>query len=80
MEGKIGGDSALSERGMRYAKALPALITDNIGEASLTVSILLTFDLLPFPLVRAAGVDVNPSADYPDCTASPIPEADLEVS
>ncbi|KAI0340223.1 bifunctional 6-phosphofructo-2-kinase/fructose-2,6-bisphosphate 2-phosphatase [Trametopsis cervina] len=37
VEGKIGGDSPLSERGMRYAKALPALITDNIGDAPLTV-------------------------------------------
>ncbi|KAI1790706.1 bifunctional 6-phosphofructo-2-kinase/fructose-2,6-bisphosphate 2-phosphatase [Ganoderma leucocontextum] len=37
VEGKIGGDSALSERGQRYARALPALIMDNIGEAPLTV-------------------------------------------
>ncbi|OCH95219.1 bifunctional 6-phosphofructo-2-kinase/fructose-2,6-bisphosphate 2-phosphatase [Obba rivulosa] len=37
VEGKIGGDSSLSERGMRYARALPALITDNIGDAELTV-------------------------------------------
>ncbi len=39
MEGKIGGDSGLSERGQRYAGALPALIMDNIGDAPLTVSI-----------------------------------------
>ncbi|ETW85635.1 hypothetical protein HETIRDRAFT_32529 [Heterobasidion irregulare TC 32-1] len=37
VEGKIGGDSYLSERGMRYATMLPALITDNIGDAPLTV-------------------------------------------
>ncbi|TFY65678.1 hypothetical protein EVG20_g5410 [Dentipellis fragilis] len=37
VEGKIGGDSPLSERGMKYATALPALITDNIGDAPLTV-------------------------------------------
>ncbi|KAI0075792.1 bifunctional 6-phosphofructo-2-kinase/fructose-2,6-bisphosphate 2-phosphatase [Panus rudis PR-1116 ss-1] len=37
VEGKIGGDSPLSERGMSYAKALPDLITDNIGDAPLTV-------------------------------------------
>ncbi|KAJ3934682.1 MAG: bifunctional 6-phosphofructo-2-kinase/fructose-2,6-bisphosphate 2-phosphatase [Lentinula lateritia] len=37
VEGKIGGDSLLSSRGMQYAKALPALITDNIGEKPLTV-------------------------------------------
>ncbi|KAI0290462.1 bifunctional phosphatase [Russula brevipes] len=37
VEGKIGGDSDLSERGMRYANALPDLIKDNIGDAPLTV-------------------------------------------
>ncbi|KAF8479012.1 bifunctional 6-phosphofructo-2-kinase/fructose-2,6-bisphosphate 2-phosphatase [Russula ochroleuca] len=37
VEGKIGGDSGLSERGLRYATALPDLIKDNIGDASLTV-------------------------------------------
>ncbi|KAI0086692.1 bifunctional 6-phosphofructo-2-kinase/fructose-2,6-bisphosphate 2-phosphatase [Irpex rosettiformis] len=37
VEGKIGGDSPLSERGMRYARALPDLIKDNIGDAPLTV-------------------------------------------
>ena len=39
LEGKIGGDSSLSSRGMKYARALPDLITDNIGNAPLTVSI-----------------------------------------
>jgi len=39
VEGKIGGDSSLSSRGMKYACALPELITDNIGNAPLTVSI-----------------------------------------
>jgi len=39
VEGKIGGDSSLSRRGMEYARALPDLITDNIGNAPLTVSI-----------------------------------------
>ncbi|KAF8207114.1 fructose-2,6-bisphosphatase [Mycena galopus ATCC 62051] len=37
VEGKIGGDSLLSPRGMQYAKALPALIRDNIGDQPLTV-------------------------------------------
>lgn len=37
VEGKIGGDSPLSERGWQYARALPSLITDNIGDAPLTV-------------------------------------------
>lgn len=39
VEGLIGGDSLLSERGMRYAKTLPSLITDNIGDAPLTASL-----------------------------------------
>lgn len=37
MEGKIGGDSLLSPQGLKYADALPDLITDNIGDAPLTV-------------------------------------------
>ncbi|KAH9946407.1 bifunctional 6-phosphofructo-2-kinase/fructose-2,6-bisphosphate 2-phosphatase [Epithele typhae] len=37
VEGKIGGDSLLSERGLKYSKALPRLITENIGDAPLTV-------------------------------------------
>ncbi|KAF7983150.1 hypothetical protein HWV62_24137 [Athelia sp. TMB] len=37
VEGKIGGDSLLSPRGMLYMRTLPALITDNIGDAPLTV-------------------------------------------
>ncbi|KAJ6630963.1 6-phosphofructo-2-kinase-domain-containing protein [Mycena sp. CBHHK59/15] len=37
VEGKIGGDSLLSPRGMEYARALPALIKDNIGDQPLTV-------------------------------------------
>ncbi|KAF7375210.1 6PF2K domain-containing protein [Mycena sanguinolenta] len=37
VEGKIGGDSLLSPRGMQYAKALPELIKNNIGDQPLTV-------------------------------------------
>ncbi|KIJ27860.1 hypothetical protein M422DRAFT_190528 [Sphaerobolus stellatus SS14] len=37
VEGKIGGDAHLSPRGQTYAKALPQLIHDNIGDANLTV-------------------------------------------
>jgi hypothetical protein len=39
VEGKIGGDSQLSERGMEYAKALPKLIADAIGGTPLTVRV-----------------------------------------
>ncbi|KAF8589982.1 bifunctional 6-phosphofructo-2-kinase/fructose-2,6-bisphosphate 2-phosphatase [Ramaria rubella] len=37
VQGKIGGDSSLSAQGNEYAKALPGLIHDNIGDAHLTV-------------------------------------------
>ncbi|KAF7317071.1 6PF2K domain-containing protein [Mycena chlorophos] len=37
VEGKLGGDSLLSPRGMEYARALPALIKKNVGDAQLTV-------------------------------------------
>lgn len=35
--GQIGGDAELSPRGQEYAKALPGLILDNVGDAPLTV-------------------------------------------
>lgn len=37
VEGKIGGDSDLSERGWMYARALPELIQNNIGDEPLTI-------------------------------------------
>ena len=37
VEGKIGGDSPLSPRGMQYSEALPALVTNNVANAQLTV-------------------------------------------
>ncbi|KAJ6468394.1 bifunctional 6-phosphofructo-2-kinase fructose-2,6-bisphosphate 2-phosphatase [Mycena sanguinolenta] len=37
VEGKIGGDSLLSPRGIQYAEALPALIKNNIGDQPLTI-------------------------------------------
>jgi len=46
VEGKIGGDSDLSERGFRYATALPDLIKDNIGDAPLTVP-AIRYNTLP---------------------------------
>lgn len=53
VEGKIGGDSPLSSRGMKYARALPDLITDNIGNAPLTVSVPTTVH--PFHSVLTAS-------------------------
>ncbi|CCE61367.1 hypothetical protein TPHA_0A02860 [Tetrapisispora phaffii CBS 4417] len=37
VEQKIGGDSCLSERGLKYAQKLPELVTANAGDANLTV-------------------------------------------
>ncbi|CAO1634655.1 unnamed protein product [Parajaminaea phylloscopi] len=37
VEGKIGGDSDLSPRGWTYAKALPDLVQEAVGDAPLTV-------------------------------------------
>ncbi|RPD65794.1 bifunctional 6-phosphofructo-2-kinase/fructose-2,6-bisphosphate 2-phosphatase [Lentinus tigrinus ALCF2SS1-7] len=63
VEGKIGGDSPLSERGMRYASALPQLITDNIGDAPLTVwtstlqRTIQTAQYLPYPKLTWKSLD-----------------------
>ena len=38
VEGKIGGDSDLSDRGWDYARALPELVKKNIGDLPLEVS------------------------------------------
>ncbi|KAF9466579.1 6-phosphofructo-2-kinase-domain-containing protein [Collybia nuda] len=63
VEGKIGGDSLLSPRGMQYAEALPALVTDNIGDAPLTVwtstlrRTIQTAHNLPYPKLTWKSLD-----------------------
>jgi len=63
VEGKIGGDSLLSPHGMQYAQALPALITDNIGDAPLTVwtstlkRTIQTGEYLPYPKLTWKSLD-----------------------
>lgn len=42
----------LSPRGMLYMRTLPALITDNIGDAPLTVSILLVMVLKQIQMIH----------------------------
>lgn len=37
LSGKIGGDSALSERGVKYMHALPELVRKTVGDTPLTV-------------------------------------------
>ncbi|OSX64721.1 hypothetical protein POSPLADRAFT_1133990 [Postia placenta MAD-698-R-SB12] len=63
VDGLIGGDSLLSERGMTYARALPALITENIGDAPLTVwtstlqRTIQTAQLLPYTKLTWKSLD-----------------------
>ncbi|KAG6892741.1 hypothetical protein C0993_003111, partial [Termitomyces sp. T159_Od127] len=63
LEGKIGGDSLLSHLGMQYAEALPALVTDNIGNAQLTVwtstlrRTIQTAQYLPYPKLTWKSLD-----------------------
>ncbi|KAE8231773.1 hypothetical protein CF326_g3200 [Tilletia indica] len=63
VQGKIGGDSDLSENGWAYARALPQLIKDNIGDKPLTVwhSTLRrtgqTSSFLPYPKLAWKSLD-----------------------
>jgi len=63
VEGKIGGDSYLSERGMEYAKALPKLMADAIGDTPLTVwtstlkRTIQTAHDLPYPKLTWKSLD-----------------------
>ncbi|PAV17762.1 bifunctional 6-phosphofructo-2-kinase fructose-2,6-bisphosphate 2-phosphatase [Pyrrhoderma noxium] len=69
VEGKIGGDSPLSERGMQYASALPDLVKDNIGDAPLTV----WTSTLQRTIQTAAGLP------YPKLTWKSLDELDAGV-
>ncbi|UZJ55445.1 hypothetical protein CBS101457_004765 [Exobasidium rhododendri] len=63
VEGKIGGDADLSERGWAYAKALPQLIKDAVGDAPLTVwhstlkRTAQTASYLPYPKLAWKSLD-----------------------
>lgn len=72
MEGKIGGDSDLSERGQEFARLLPNLIQTNLGDKKLTVLIIVCFNkvwtstlkrtmrtasLLPYPKLSWKALD-----------------------
>ncbi|KAG0152180.1 hypothetical protein CROQUDRAFT_650257 [Cronartium quercuum f. sp. fusiforme G11] len=63
VEGKIGGDSYLSERGSQYAEALPKLIADSIGDTPLTVwtstlkRTIQTAHKLPYPKLTWKSLD-----------------------
>ncbi|KAG8759980.1 Fructose-2,6-bisphosphatase [Serendipita sp. 396] len=63
VEGKIGGDAPLSPRGLQYATALPNLIKDNLGDATLTVwtstlqRTIQTAQYLPFTKLTWKSLD-----------------------
>ncbi|KAH0830401.1 bifunctional 6-phosphofructo-2-kinase/fructose-2,6-bisphosphate 2-phosphatase [Lanmaoa asiatica] len=63
VEGKIGGDSPLSERGLQYARALPELVRKHIGHAALTVwtstlqRTIQTAQDLPYPKLTWKSLD-----------------------
>jgi len=63
VDGRIGGDSLLSPRGLQYAKALPALVRDNVGDAPLTVwtstlrRTIQTASYLPYPKLTWKSLD-----------------------
>lgn len=63
VEGKIGGDAPLSPRGMQYARALPGLIKENLGDANLTVwtstlqRTIQTAQFLPFTKLTWKSLD-----------------------
>jgi 6-phosphofructo-2-kinase/fructose-2,6-biphosphatase 2 len=56
VEGKIGGDSLLSPRGLQYSEALPALVTNNIGNAQLTVRLVFLGSRMPFTVYCRCGL------------------------
>ncbi|CAJ0900754.1 1418_t:CDS:2 [Entrophospora sp. SA101] len=61
--GKIGGDSDLSPRGRKYAKALPKLIQEKLGDQPLTVwtstmkRTIQTSEYLPYPKLKWKSLD-----------------------
>ncbi|KAG6817352.1 hypothetical protein H0H87_009951 [Tephrocybe sp. NHM501043] len=88
VEGKIGGDSLLSPRGLKYAEALPALVTDNIGDAPLTVraqySVVKIFYLIELsPKVWTSTlrrtIQTGQHLPYPKLTWKSLDELDAGV-
>ncbi len=78
--GMIGGDSPLSPRGEKYAAALPALILDNIGDAPLTVRVILYAPHHWLTAVPVTGLDVHASTYAGDRPLPTISQEDLEIA
>lgn len=64
MEGKIGGDSALSPRGMEYAAALPSLMKEHVGDKPLTVNEVHLQALHILNLSVLPGMDINTPSNH----------------
>ena len=63
---------------MQYASALPDLVKDNIGDAPLTVGLLLKKLGLVYS-EYSSGMDINITEDYPDGGRPPLSETYLEI-
>lgn len=63
VEGKIGGDAMLSQRGEQYMRALPQLIQEKLGDTPLTVwtstlkRTIQTASLLPYEKLTWKSLD-----------------------
>lgn len=83
VEGKIGGDSPLSVRGMEYSKALPALVIENVGDRPLTVwtstlqRTIQTAQSLPYPKLTWKSLD---ELDAGVCDGMTYEEIEVSIS
>ncbi|ORX95444.1 bifunctional 6-phosphofructo-2-kinase/fructose-2,6-bisphosphate 2-phosphatase [Basidiobolus meristosporus CBS 931.73] len=73
LEGKIGGDSILSPRGMQYREALPGLIAKHLAGEKLTVwtstlrRTIMTAELLEYPKLQWKALDeLDAGVEYPE--------------
>lgn len=63
LDGKLGGDSDLSPRGQLYAKILPELIKEKLGDKDLVVwtstlkRTIQTSEFLPYPKQSRKSLD-----------------------
>lgn len=64
---------------MQYAEALPALITDNIGAAPLTVCDRASLDVIRCINIRIADLDFHSQADDSNSFLAPIYQTYMEI-
>lgn len=70
VEGKIGGDSALSPRGVMYAEKLPQLIKDNLGDQQ---------DLIVWTSTMKRTIQTGSFLEYPKFHRKALDELDAGV-